>query len=78
VSLDPTVSGGPWLPDGVGLDDLSRQIAADHGVPVHLRVTAPGGSYPRWACGGSAGLGQFWTGKADEVDCPACLEFVHA
>lgn len=65
-----------WVPDGHGLDDLTRALAAEHGARVHLRLTSPGGRSARGACGG--GLGELWTGRPAEVTCPACLEVVHA
>lgn len=68
---------GPWLPDGKGLGDL-RGLIADAGDRVHLRLTAPGGQYPRTACRQLASLGEWWTGLAAEVTCQACLEVVHA
>lgn len=67
---------GPWLPDGHGLPEEARQLNAEHGAPVHLRLTSPGGRSARGACDG--GLGELWTGVAAEVTCPACLELVHA
>lgn len=64
-----------WIVDGHGLPDEARALVAEHGQPVHLRLSAPG-HYPRTACDG--GLGEWWTGKSTEVTCPACLEVVHA
>lgn len=62
-----------WTPDGRGLPDK----ALPHGpLGVHLRLTSPDGRSARGACGG--GLGEWWTGVASEVNCNACLEWVHA
>lgn len=66
-----------WLPDGHGLADRARELVAERGDKVHLRLSASGdGPYPRAGCG--LGLGEWWTGLAAEVNCPACLELVHA
>lgn len=71
-----TEKGGPWLPDGHGLDPLSRALVDARGLRVHLRLTSPGGISARGAC--DRGLGELWSGQASEVTCPACLEVVHA
>ena len=68
--------GGPWLPDGRGLDPISRALAVERSARVHLRLSAPDGRYPRTAC--DVGLGELWTGLTTEVTCRACLEVVHA
>lgn len=65
-----------WLPDGRGLPDEARALIAEHGQRVHLRLTAPGGRSARGAC--DNGIGEWWTGRAAEVTCSACLEVVHA
>lgn len=66
---------GAWLPDGHGLDPRARELLAEHGGSVHLRLSHPDGRYPRTGCGD--GLGQWWTGVSSEVTCPVCLEVVH-
>lgn len=70
-----------WLPDGMGLDPLSAEVAADTGATVHLRLSN-GGEYPLVACVSEGerwrAWGQLWSGVASEVTCPACLEVVHA
>jgi hypothetical protein len=70
--------GAPWRPDGTGLDDL-RDVIEDVGEVVHLRLSAPG-RHPRTACDGAGGSGidHWWTGIPTEVNCPSCLEVVHA
>lgn len=65
-----------WLPDGHGLPAQARELNAEHGQPVHLRLTSADRRSARGAC--DRGLGQLWTGVAAEVTCPACLEVVHA
>lgn len=65
-----------WLPDGQGLDPLSVELVAERNGRVHLRLTSQDGCSSRGACDG--GLGEWWTGVAREVNCPACLEVVHA
>lgn len=64
-----------WLPDGRGLPDL-RGLMLDANYRVHLRLTAPDGRAARGGCDRS--LGEWWTGVPAEVNCPACLELVHA
>lgn len=73
---DQPPSEDAWVPDGHGLPDAARELAAEHGAPVHLRLTSPGGRSARGACG--RGLGELWTGRPAEVTCPACLDVVHA
>lgn len=70
------MSATGWMPDGHGLTDLCLELVAEHGSPVHLRLTSADGTRARGACGG--GLGELWTGRASEVNCPDCLEVVHA
>lgn len=66
----------PWVPDGQGLAvEALGLIAAGVGGAVHLRFTS-GARYPRDACGVS--IGEWWTGRTDEVTCTACREWVHA
>lgn len=60
--------------DGIGLDPISLELA-QAGATVHLRLRI-GDSYPVTACCG--GLGQLWSGKASEVNCEPCKEYVHA
>ena len=67
---------GSWLPDGHGLDPLSIELAAEHDLRVHLRLTHSVRRSARGACGD--GLGELWSGVAGEVTCPGCLEVVHA
>lgn len=69
---------GPWLPDGKPLPDVVVEILGETGGCVHLRLSNGTGSYPRTACDQLAGIGQWWTGQPNEVNCPACLELVHA
>lgn len=64
------------LPDGHGLSPEAREIIAQHGGTVHLRLTALDGATARGAC--DKGLGEWWTGIASEVTCPECRELVHA
>lgn len=70
------MSGGTWMPDGRGLPQEARDLNAEVGAPVHLRLTNADTRAARGACDG--GLGQLWTGKAAEVTCSDCLEVVHA
>jgi hypothetical protein len=63
-----------WLPDGIGLSPLVREIVAERGMTVHLRLTAPDRAAACTACG--HGLGEWFSGVASEVTCPACLEAV--
>jgi hypothetical protein len=65
-----------YLPDGHGLSELCLALVAEHGARVHLRLTRVDGVTAIGACG--KGLGELWTGKAAEVNCPECLEVVHA
>ena len=65
-----------WMPDGHGLSDEARAIIAQKGGTVHLRLTSPSGQSVRGAC--ESGLGEWWSGLASDVTCPACLEVVHA
>lgn len=65
-----------WLPDGVGLPPIARQIIGQEGGIVHLRLIDGRGTYPRGGC--DRGLGQWWSGRPAEVTCSACLELVHA
>lgn len=65
-----------WMPDGRGLPKEATGIIAGRDMPIHLRLTSPDGRSARGACG--QGLGEWWTGRAAEVNCPACLEVVHA
>lgn len=76
MSDQVTADSGPWLPDGHGLPDVARVMVSELDQPVHLRLTAPGSAYPRAGC--DRALGEWWSGKPDEVTCPACLEVVHA
>lgn len=62
-----------WAPDGRGLPESVLEDVTRRRVRVHLRLSAPG-RYPRGACG--RGLGEWWTGRASEVTCSACLERV--
>lgn len=64
-----------WMPDGRGLTDLTLDLVAEHGARVHLRLTSLDGA-AQGACTG--GLGELWTGRAEQVNCPDCLEVVHA
>lgn len=72
------MSEGPWLPDGVGLADEARAVIAEqeNRIPIHLRLSTPGHRNVKSAC--DRGLGEWWTGKAAEVTCKACLQLVHA
>jgi hypothetical protein len=65
-----------WLPDGRGLPGATTDLVGERNMPVHLRLTSPDGRSARGACG--RGLGEWWTGRGVEVNCPACLEVVHA
>lgn len=70
------MADGPWLPDGRGIPAEGRALIAEHGGTVHLRLTSADGRSARGGCDG--GLGEWWSGVPAEVDCPACLEVVHA
>lgn len=76
-AMTPTNHSGEkaWLPDGRGLPDEARDLIAK-GARIHLRLTSPGRESARGAC--DRVLGEWWTGRASEVTCPACLEVVHA
>jgi hypothetical protein len=68
-------------PDGIGIHpDVWPVIAATREKcgeqMIHLRLRPDPASYPVTGC--RVGIGQWWTGKASEVTCPACLELVHS
>lgn len=61
----------PWAPDGIGISDETRDMIRP-GQTVHLRLVSPEGQhFPRTAC--DRGLGEWWSGRRDEVTCTACL-----
>ncbi|MCM0622196.1 hypothetical protein [Nocardioides bruguierae] len=72
------MSLGGWVPDGVGLDELSLEVAERSASEVHLRVRN-GDRYPRAACAvvnpaaEMRTLGRLWTGAVAEVTCEPCL-----
>ena len=74
--MSPDWQDRSWLPDGRGLSPEALEIIAEHGGLIHLRLTSPSGEAARGAC--ESGLGEWWSGVAGEVNCPACLEVVHA
>jgi hypothetical protein len=74
--MGSATAGVSWLPDGRGLPDEARESIAEHDQWVHLRLTSPDGRFARGACDRS--LGEWWSGVAGDVTCPACLELVHA
>lgn len=65
-----------WLPDGHGLAPLCVELVEEHGLPVHLRLTNVNTRSVKGACG--EGLGELWSGRTDEVNCPNCKEWIHA
>lgn len=70
------MSADTWLPDGRGLSDEGRATIAQYGGIIHLRLTSPSGESARGAC--ESGLGEWWSGRSEDVNCPACSEWVHA
>lgn len=68
--------GVAWLPDGIGLDDHSQILVTEFNGRVHLRLTPSNGRYPIPACHGRPG--DWWTGVPAQVNCPDCLEWMHA
>lgn len=70
-----------WLPDGQGLSETVKEIIDE--LPnerVHLRLTSQvdPDRHPRTACGALTSIGQWWSGKPSEVNCPACLKLAPA